>query len=104
MAFQVLSILRSLAPLITDAGKIVVNMRSSSAAKTDDRILKLEQGVIRAGEVLKGLAEQLQIVAEEMRVQAEEQEQLQRKLRTALIVSIGALCVAMGALAVAIFR
>jgi len=104
MAFQVLSILRSLAPLIADAGKIVAGLGSSNAAKTEDRILRVEQGTIRAGEVLKGLAEQLQIIAQELRTQAELQELMQRKLQITFIVSIVALCVGLGALAFAVFR
>lgn len=104
MAFQVLSILRSLAPLIADAGKIVATLRSDNTARTEDRILKVEQGTIRAGEVIKGVAEQLQVLAQELRTQAELQEQMRRKLQITLIVSIVAFAVGLGALAVAIFR
>ena len=104
MAFQVLSILRSLAPLIADAGRIVATLRSENTAKTEDRILKVEQGTIRAGEVLKGVAEQLQVLAEELRTQAEIQELMRRKLHMTLIVSIVSLGVGLGALAFAVFR
>ena len=104
MAFQVLSILRSLAPLIADAGKIVATLRSDNVARTEDRLLKVEQGTIRAGEVLKGVAEQVQVLAQELRTQAELQEHMRRKLQIVLVVSIIALGVGLGSLAFAIFR
>ena len=105
MAIHVLPILRTLAPLIADAGRIVVGLRSSGAAsQTEDRFSKLEQQTIRAGEVLKGVAEQLQALALELRVQAEATEALKRKVNAVLIVSIVALATGLGALGVALWR
>ena len=99
MAFSAFtSIFRELIPLIAEAGKIAVNSRSSNAAKIDDRILKVEQGMIRTGEVLKGLAEQLQVVAEEMRAEAERLEGLRQRVRTTLIIAVVALCGSVGAI------
>ena len=105
MAIQVLPILRTLAPLIADAGRIVVGLRTSgSASQTEDRFSKLEQQTIRAGEVLKGVAEQLQALAVELRVQAEATEALKRKVNTLMVVSIVALAAGLGALGVAFWR
>ena len=105
MAIHVRPILRTLAPLIADAGRIVVGLRTSgSASQTEDRFSKLEQQTIRAGEVLKGVAEQLQAVALELRVQAEATEALKRKAKVLLVVAIVALAIGLGALGVAIWR
>ena len=105
MAIQVLPILRTLAPLIADAGRIVVGLRTSGAAsQTEERFSKLEQQTIRAGEVLKGVAEQLQALALELRVQAEATEALKRKVNILLVVAIAALATGLAALGVAIWR
>jgi hypothetical protein len=104
MAIQILPILKTLAPLIVDAGRIAVGLRTSTAAQKDDRVLALEQQTIRAGEVLKGVAEQLQALAEQLRVQAEATEALKRKVDVLLIVSAVALASGLGALAVALWR
>lgn len=103
MAFQVLPILRTLAPLVVDAGRIAVGLRTSgSAAKVDDRVSRLEQETIRAGHVIRGIAEQLQAVAQELRIQAEATEVLQRRARQLMILSSAALCVAIGAVVVSL--
>ena len=104
MAIQILPILKTLAPLIADAGRIVVGLRSSNATQKEDRVLKLEQQTIRAGEVLKGVAEQVQALAQELRIQAETTEALKRKVDKLLIVSIVALAGGVGALAVSFWR
>jgi hypothetical protein len=105
MAIHVLPILRTLAPLIADAGRIVVGLRSSGAAsQTEDRFSKVEQQTIRAGEVLKGVAEQLQALALELRVQADASEALKRKVTVLLVVSIVALAAGIVALGVAVWR
>lgn len=104
MAIQILPILKTLAPLIADAGRIVVGLRSSNDTQKEDRVLKLEQQTIRAGEVLKGVAEQVQALAQELRIQAETTEALKRKVDKLLIVSIVALAGGVGALAVSFWR
>lgn len=104
MAIQILPILKTLAPLIVDAGRIAVGLRTSAASQKDDRILALEQQTIRAGEVLKGVAEQLQAVAQELRVQAEATEALKRKVDVLLIVSAFALAGGLSALIIALWR
>ena len=101
MAFKVLSILRTIGPLIVDAGRIAAGLQTSgSAAKIDDRVSKLEQETIRAAEIIRGLAEQLQAVAEELRVQADAAEVLQSKARNLLIISLIALGISSTALVV----
>jgi hypothetical protein len=104
MALQILPILRTLAPLIADAGRIAVGLRSSNATQREDRVAKIEQQTIRAGEVLKGVAEQLQALAQELRIQAETTEALKRKVEKLLIVSIVALVGGLSALAVALWQ
>lgn len=104
MALPLLSILRSLAPLILDAGRVAVSLRANGTAKTDDRVVRLEQETIRTGEVLKGVAEQLQAVVEELRLQAEATEVLRQKARTMLILSASGLGLAVVALLVALLR
>jgi hypothetical protein len=101
MASPVLSILKSLAPLIVEAGKVAVGMRTSGAAKLDERVMAMEQQTIRAGEVLKGIAEQLQVMAETLRVQAEAAEALRARAKTMMIISVAALTVSVVALVVA---
>lgn len=104
MATPVLSILKSLAPLIVEAGKVAVGMRTSGAAKMDERVMLMEQQTIRAGEVLKGVAEQLQAIAESLRVQAEATEVLRQRAKSLMILSIAALGVSVVALVVAFVK
>ncbi len=105
MAFKVLSILRTIGPLIVDAGRLAAGLRTSgSAVKIDDRVMKLEQEAIRAGEIIRGLAEQLHAVAQELRVQAEATAALQRKTKYLLIVSITALCGGIAAIVVSLVQ
>ena len=104
MAIQILPILRTLAPLIADAGRIAVGLRTANAPQYEDRVTKLEQQTIRAGEVLKGVAEQLQALAEELRVQAESTETLRRKVEKLFILSAIALVGGVTALCVALWN
>ena len=104
MPSPVLSILKSLAPLIVEAGKVAVGMRTSGAAKMDERVMLMEQQTIRAGEVLKGVAEQLQAIAESLRVQAEATEVLRQRAKSLMILSIAALGVSVVALVVAFVK
>ena len=104
MPIQVLRILKTLAPLVADAGRIVVGLRTAGAAKSEDRIARLEQETIRAGELLKALAEQLQATVQELRAEAELRERLQRKLKALQVIAIVAGGVAIAALSVAIWR
>ena len=104
MAIHILPILRTLAPLIADAGRIAVGLRTTNATQNEDRLLKVEQQTIRAGEILKGVAEQLQALAQELRVQAETTDALKRKVDRLFIVSVIALVIGVGSLAVAFWR
>ena len=104
MAIQILPILRTLAPLIADAGRIAVGLRTANATQNEDRVIKLEQQTIRAGEVLKGVAEQLQALAEVLRVQAESTEVLRRKVEKLFIISVVALAGGVAGLIVALWN
>lgn len=82
MGLHVLPILKALAPLVANAGALLVNARSTeSAGRTEDRLRKLEEENVRAGEVLTGVTQQLQALAQ---VNAA----LEKKARTALIVAV----------------
>lgn len=104
MAIPVLPIIKALAPLIVDAGSIVAGIRSGNAKKVDDRVARLEQETLRAGEVISGLAQQMQALAQAVRLQAEQTEQLQRRVRVLLGVAIGASAVAVAALTLVLIR
>ncbi|ACB74598.1 hypothetical protein [Opitutus terrae] len=105
MPIQVLPILKALAPLLAEAGGMVAGLRSSGrAANIEVRTDKLEREMLRAGEVLSGLAQQLQAVAQELRVQAELVEAAQKRARVMLILSVVALAASGAALAVALVR
>ncbi|HWL14044.1 MAG TPA: hypothetical protein VNR00_00485 [Opitutus sp.] len=99
---QIMSILRALAPLAAQAGRLVVDLRASSTnAKLDERFGKLEQETLRAGEVLAGVAQQLQALAEQLRVQAEQAEALRRRANAMMIVAGVSLAAAVTALVLA---
>ncbi|MEO7598508.1 MAG: hypothetical protein ABIV50_06220 [Opitutus sp.] len=104
MPSPVLSVLKSLAPLIVEAGKVAVGMRTSGAVKIDERVMAMEQQTIRAGEVLKGIAEQLQVIALGLRAQVEATETLRRRAKMMMILSIVAVSVSAVALVVAFMR
>jgi len=104
MAIQILPILRTLAPLIADAGRIAVGLRTANATQNEDRVIKMEQQTIRAGEVLKGVAEQLQALAEELRVQAELTEALKRKVEKLFVIAVIALVGGIAGLIVALWN
>lgn len=95
MALHVLPILKALAPLVANAGALLVNARSTEAAgRTEDRLRKLEEETVRAGEVLTGVTQQLQALAQ---VNAA----LERKVRTALVLAVIGLCLGLAGLVVA---
>ena len=103
MALQIIPILKALAPLIAQAGGVAAGLRSSNvAAKMEDRVDTLERETLRAGEVLTGLAQQLQAIAQELRVQAELVEAMRKKVTALLVVAGAAVCVGTTALIVAI--
>jgi hypothetical protein len=102
MALQVIPILRAVAPLIAQAGSIVAGMRSTrEATRMEDRISKIEQETLRAGEVLTSVAQQLQAVAQELTRQAEAVQALQRRAVMMMVASGAGLVVAVIALLVA---
>jgi hypothetical protein len=101
MAIQVMPILKALAPLMAEAGGIVAGLRGNKTARIEDRVGRLEQETIRAGEVLTGLARQLEAVANQLRVQAEATRRLQRTATIAIVLSSVAL-VGTGATAILI--
>ncbi len=105
MALQVIPILKAVAPLIAQAGGIVAGMRSTrEATRMEDRVSKIEQETLRAGEVLSGVAQQLQAVAQELTRQAEAVQALQRRAVMMMVMSGAGLVVAVVAVIVAVGR
>ena len=105
MALQVIPILKALAPLIAQAGGIAAGLRSTrDATRMEDRVGKLEQETLRAGEVLTGVAQQLQALAQELTRQAEVTQALQRRAAMMMVFSGGALAASVVALIVAVVK
>ncbi len=105
MQFQILPILKALAPLVAEAGGIVAGLRSSGkTAGVSERVTRLEQETLRAGEVIVGIARQLEAVAVQLRTQTELVRVQQRRTRVTLGFSIAALVVALAAVALATWR
>lgn len=90
--------------MIVQAGGVAAGLRSSGSAKVEDRVERLERETLRAGEVLAGVAEQLQAIALELRVQAEATEALRRKMQIWLIASGAALALSLTALVMTLAR
>ena len=105
MAIPILNLLKTVAPLVAEAGRIVAGLRESGpAARTEDRLAKLEQDMLRAGDILKGVAEQLGVAAQELRVQSEALESLRRAGRVTLVIGLAAFCVSVGVLIAVLLR
>ena len=105
MALQVIPILKALAPLIAQAGGIAAGLRSSrEATRMEDRVARLEQETLRAGEVLTGVAQQLQAIAQELTRQGELTEALQRRARFTMMGSAVAVALAVVALVVVLAK
>lgn len=98
MGLHVLPILKALAPLVANAGALLVNARSTeTAGRTEDRLRNLEEETVRAGEVLTGVTQQLQALAQ---VNAA----LEKKVRTAFVVGVIGACLGLAGLVVAILN
>lgn len=99
MAFQVLKILQAVAPLVAEAGRVAMGLRKPGAgAQPEDRLLKLEQEAVRAAEIIRRLAEQLQAVAQELRAQSEATAAFRRRMIYLLGLSLLALGMGIAAL------
>lgn len=102
MAIQIIPIIKALTPLIASASGIVATLgeRQShpKSGAADERIKKLEEDLLRMGEVVASALEQLQATANELRVQTELNESQESRLRFAGIFSIIALCLSVAAI------
>jgi hypothetical protein len=95
--------LKEITPLIVQAGGVAAGLRQSGGtAKTEERVTRLEQEAVHAGEVIKGVAEQLHAIAEELSRQAEAVATAQRRTRVLALVSMVALAVSGAALIAAL--
>lgn len=102
MALQVVPILKALAPLIANASEIAARIRTArSAERFEDRLRRMEEEAMRAGEVLAGVTQQLQALAEELKVQAEWNERQQKRVRVAWAFAGVSFAVAVAALVAA---
>jgi hypothetical protein len=106
MAIQILPIIKALTPLIASASGIVATLgeRQShpKSGGADERIKKLEDDLLRMGEVVASALEQLQATANELRVQTELNESQESRLRFAAIFSVIALCLSVAAIVFAV--
>jgi len=104
MAIPILPILKAIGPLIAASSGIVTSLGERQGqtrnGPVDERIKKLEEDVLRMGEVVAGSVKQLQAMAEELRVQSEFNATKDSRLRWALICSIAALCMSAAAMVV----
>ena len=61
MAIQIIPILKALAPLVANASGIVANLKSTkTTVDTDEKIRRLEEEAIEAGELLSAIAKQVE--------------------------------------------
>ena len=102
MAIHIIPILKALAPLVANASGVVANLSSTkTAAGSDEKIRRLEEGAIKAGELLSAITEQTEAIARELKAQAEINEALERRARRATVVAWAAVAIALAALALA---
>lgn len=106
MAIQIIPIIKAITPLIAASGGIVASLGDRQAhpksGASEERIKKLEEDLLRMGEVVASAVEQLQATANELRVQSELNESQESRLRFAGVFSIVALCLSVAAIVLAI--
>lgn len=106
MAIQIIPIIKALTPLIASASGIVATLgeRKShpKSGASEERIKKLEEDLLRMGEVVASALEQLQATANELRVQTELNESQESRLRFSAIFSVIALCLSVAAIIFAV--
>ena len=105
MAIQIIPILKALAPLVANASGIVANMKSSkTTADTEEKIKRLEEGAIRAGELLSAITEQVEAIAQALREQVELNEAYAKRAKRAMGVAWAAMGVAVVAVVYVLIR
>lgn len=106
MALHIIPIIKAIAPLIAASTGIVASLGERQAQEKSgasaERIKKLEDDLLRMGEVLAGAMEQLQATADALRLQSEINGSLESRLRNARILAMVALCLSVAALVVSI--
>jgi hypothetical protein len=106
MAIQIIPIIKALTPLIASASGIVATLgeRRSlpKSGAPEERIKKLEEDLLRMGEVVASALEQLQATANELRVQTELNESQESRLRFLAIFSVISLCLSVAAIVFAV--
>jgi methyl-accepting chemotaxis protein len=95
MAIRITSIVKAIAPLIEAssglAGLLGERIGQNRNLGTEDRIKKLEEDLIKMGEVLSATVGHLQTTAQALREQVERYESQRARLRMACIFSVLAL-------------
>ena len=106
MAIQIVPIIKAITPLIAASSGIVATLGERQAhpksGAAEERIKKLEEDLLRMGEVVASAMEQLQATANELRVQTELNESQESRLRFAGIFSVIALCLSVAAIVFAV--
>lgn len=107
MAFQIIPILRALAPLVGASSSIVSSIaqrrRSGETLETDERLQQLENDVVATGKVLASLAEQVQALAQELDQRAARLEAREQRVKWMFTTSIIALIASVSALGMSLF-
>jgi hypothetical protein len=106
MAIQIIPIIKAITPLIIASSGIVQSLGDrlgqGKAGASEERIKKLEEDLLRMGEIVASTVEQLQATANELRVQSELNESRESRLRFAAILVVAALCLSGVAIVLAI--
>lgn len=104
MAIQIVPILKTLGPLVANASSVVANLKSTTRT-TDrtDKVEALEREIVKAGELLAAVTDQLEALAREMDEQSRLNRSYERRTRWALGLAIASVAIAGILLAVFIF-
>jgi hypothetical protein len=106
MAIQVIPIIKAITPLIVASGGIVASLTDRQvqprSGASDERIKKLEDDLLRMGEVMTSAVEQLHATANELRVQSELNEAQEFRIRVFGIFSVVSLCLSVASIVLAI--
>lgn len=106
MAIQIIPILKAITPLIVASSGIVATLSERlthpKTGASEERIKKLEEDLLRMGEVVASAMEQLQATANELRIQTELNEARESRLRLAVLFSVIALCMSVAAIVFAL--
>jgi len=107
MALPITSIVKAITPLLAASSGLVgllgERIGQNRHLAADERLKKLEEDMLRMGEVLAGAMQQLQATAQQLRVQADLYEAERARLRRAWIFALIALGLSVVTLCLTLF-